>query len=190
MNLTDLLNLLDYAKSLNYRSIEDCESIFLGSHVFRAIERMGVKGTYVFHTSPEDKILPVKPAVFIAEAKTEDEARTIHRKLWNFGIAPFLMVLLPHQIRIYTGFDYNHKQDNVGLINQIEIADIEDVELKNKLQDFSSFSIDSGNIWEKQSNNLDPKKRVDSHLLNNLEKLEKVLLDKKIELPIIHSLSL
>ncbi len=139
----------------------------------------------MFHTSSDDKVLPVRPVVFIAETDTKDEARRIHQKLWNLGIAPFLMVLLPDQIRIYTGFDYSHKKEKIGLIEDIKFSD---TNLTNKLKSFSADSIDSGEIWKAQAKNLDPEKRVDVHLLNNLKKLEERLIEKNIDLATGHSL--
>ena len=47
-----------------------------------------------------------------AEAVTVAEAKQIHRSLWNLGYAPFLIVRLPDQIRVYTGFNYEEKNEN------------------------------------------------------------------------------
>ncbi len=91
MQLEQVLNVLNYAQSSNYCDTSVQHDIST-EHVFRAAKQAGVKGTYVFHTSPpSDEILPPRPAVHVAEAKTPEEARDIHRKLWNLGNAPFLI---------------------------------------------------------------------------------------------------
>ncbi len=159
-------------------------------HLFRAAKKAGVQGAYVFQTSPpEQKILPPRPAVYVAEAKTRDEAREIHQRLWNLGNAPFIVILLPNEIRVYTGFDFSLTNEKQGLVQEIkEIIDLTFESIRAQLADFRSDSIDSGRIWETQSKYVTPEKRVDTHLLNNLKALENYLKNRGLDLPIIHSL--
>jgi type I restriction-modification system DNA methylase subunit len=162
----------------------------LTEHLFRAAKRAGVQGAYLFQTSPEEqKILPPRPAVYVAEATTRDEARKIHQRLWNLGNAPFLVILLPNEIRVYTGFDFSQKNEKKGLVKEIkDIVDLTFESIRDRLTDFGSDSIDSGKIWETQAKYITPEKRVDAHLLNNLEKLEEYLKGRVLDLPIIHAL--
>lgn len=157
-------------------------------HLFRAAKKAGVQGAYVFQTSPpEQKILPPRPAVYVAEAKTREEAREIHRRLWNLGNAPFIVILLPNEIRVYTGFNFSLTNEKQGLIKGI--IDLTFESLRDQLADFRADSIDSGRIWETQSKYVTPERRVDTHLLNNLNKLEQYLLkERNLDLPIIHAL--
>jgi len=162
----------------------------LTEHLFRAAKKAGVQGAYLFQTSPpEQKILPPRPAVYVAEAKTRDEAREIHQRLWNLGNAPFIVILLPNEIRVYTGFDFSLTNEKKGLVKEIkEVIDLTFESLRDQLADFRADSIDSGRIWETQSKYVTPEKRVDAHLLNNLEKLEEYLKGRELDLPIIHAL--
>ncbi len=159
-------------------------------HIFRAAKKAGIQGAYVFQTSPqEQKILPDRPAVYVAEARTREEARQIHQRLWNLGNAPFLVILLPNEIRVYTGFDFSISNEGKGLIKEIQnIVDLTFESIRDQLADFNAESIDSGRIWETQARYITPEKRVDTHLLKNLEGLEKRLKTTELDLPIIHAL--
>jgi type I restriction-modification system DNA methylase subunit len=162
----------------------------LTEHLFRAAKKAGVHGTYVFQTSPpERKILPPRPAVYVAEASTRDEAREIHQRLWNLGNAPFIVILLPNEIRVYTGFDFSLSDEKKGLVKEItKTIDLTFESIHDQLVDFKADSIDSGRIWETQSKYVTPEKRVDTHLLKNLKELEKYLETRRLDLPIIHAL--
>jgi hypothetical protein len=190
LNLDQLLDQLGYTQSQNYRSTNESSQEPLTEHLFRAAKKAGVQGAYVFQTSPpEQKILPPRPAVYVAEAKTREEAREIHQRLWNFGNAPFLVILLPNEIRVYTGFDFSLGNEKKGLVNEIQdIANLTFESIREKLRDFGSDSIDSGEIWQTQAKHITPENRVDIHLLNNLEKLEKHLKIKGVDISIIHAL--
>jgi N-6 DNA Methylase len=184
MQLEQLLDVLNYTQSPNYCDISAYHDPST-EHIYRAAKKAGVKGTYVIRTSPFDnEILPVRPVVYVAEAQTLGAARIIHRKLWNLGAAPFLLVLVPNQIRVYTGFDYSPQNDNNGLIDSIEpnILDI-----KNKLRYIFAESIDSGSIWKTQAKHLD-KKRINIHLLNSIKKLTEYLVNQGLNLSIAYAL--
>jgi methylase of polypeptide subunit release factors len=189
-HVEQLLDVLGYAGSPNYRATDGRHDP-LTAHLFRAAHTAGAEGAYVFHTSPDDKILPVRPAVYIAEAKTEDEAREIHRSLWNLGNAPFLIILLPHQVRVYTGFDYarpgaKKRGDERGLIDIIDL--LMTVDLHQAMADYTADSIDSGRLWKNQGEHLIPERRVDAQLLKNLKKLEEELVKDNLELTTAHAL--
>ena len=186
IELNDLLNRLNYDTSSHYRRTDgqvDLET----AHLFRAARDAGVSGIYVFEASPIDKykLLSPRPVVYMAQANTEDEARQIHRSLWNLGYAPFLLILLPHQVRIYTGFDYSEESKEQGLLdvaNNLEhLADL--------LSDFKAHSIDTGLIWEsKYYKEIDQDQRVDRRLLSNLEQLGKALEDSGLSNELAHAL--
>jgi hypothetical protein len=115
----------------------------LTEHLFRAAKKAGVQGAYLFQTSPPDrKILPPRPAVYVAEARTREEAREIHQKLWNLGNVPFLIVLIPNEIRVYTGFNFSIEDEKKGLVKEIgEIVDLTFESICDQLTDFKADSI-------------------------------------------------
>lgn len=184
LQLGQLLEILGYSASAHYRSATDINDPSI-AYFFRTAQKAGIRGTYLFQASPNNEILPARPAICIAEATSVDEARSIHQKLWNLSHTPFLIVLLPNQIRIYEGFNYSKKYERIGLIREIQLPE---KNLREELFDFSSDSIDSGKIWKSQSDALCPDRRVDVHLLNNLKMLGQVLRDKGLDPQVAHSL--
>jgi hypothetical protein len=188
--LDQLLDELGYAQSEHYRTTSESSQKPLTEHLFRAAKKAGVQGTYLFQTSPpSQEILQPRPAVYVAEAKTSAEARDIHQRLWNLGTAPFLVILLPNEIRVYTGFDFSVQNEKQGLVKQIKgIIDLTFESIRDQLQDFRSDSIDSGKLWETQAKHITPESKVDVHLLNNLRKLEEYLESRGLDLSIIHAL--
>jgi len=186
MLLSTLLHELNYEQSSHYRSnISEFGSET--AHLFRAAHDAGVSGIYVFEASPNisQKVVADRPAVYIAQAENAEQARRIHRSLWNLGYAPFLIVLLPHQVRIYTGFDYSEEDTKKGLLDEFPLNDI-----RLLLAEFSSEAIDTGRIWQKSKykNQLDQQQRVDNRLLRNLRQLGKELRNRDLDSSVAHAL--
>jgi hypothetical protein len=169
MELSELLETLGYDISSHYHSVDEPVSVEV-AHRFRAAREADVNGIYVFETNPSGAYarLGPRPAVYVAEANTEIEAKRIHRNLWNFGYAPFIIILLPHQVRIYTGFNYTEGAKESGLLDKADkLEQIDDL-----LCYFKAQSIDSGLIWKsKYYQDIDHDQIVDRRLLRNLEQL-------------------
>jgi hypothetical protein len=143
-------------------------------HHYRLAQKAGteagadaeVLGSYVYQTSLDDKLLPPRPAVFVARAGNEEQAREIHKRLWNLGECPFVLIVLPDVVRVYTGFNYS-ADDQKSTIVVDELADA--------LRHFNAESIDTGRIWKEQAKYLGSDKRVDYRLLSNLKELSTLL---------------
>jgi len=199
VQLSDVCAALDYDSSAYYREHlhQFAPNI---SHIFRTTAPLGVKGIYVLKTNPGNgngKVHSIElPAVFLAETHSQDQAqseaevREMHKKLWNLGSAPFFIAVLPHQIRIYTGFTYAEDEENHGLIGHpIPVSHIKSREhLRDILADFSAQAIDSGRIWQKHKRELDLQQRVDTTLLKNLRILEDTLRQKGLSPTMSHAL--
>src|SRR5260370_6357284 len=186
MLLSTLIKELDYEQSVHYRShVSEFEPET--AHLFRAASDAGVSGIYVFQASPaiSQKVIVDRPAVYIAQAKDLKHAQNIHRGLWNLCYAPYLIVLLPQQVRVYTGFKYSEKDPNKGFLDEFPLND-----LRLLLAEFSSEAIDTGRIWQKgkYKNQLDEQERVDKRLLKNLRQLGKELKNHNLNPSIPHAL--
>jgi hypothetical protein len=170
----DLTAALGYDKSPLFREDEGEELVALSDrHWIRSARKAGVKGSYFFRTSPEQKAF--RPAVHVAEAKTLEEARTIHRKLWNQGVNPFLIVVLPGQVRVFTGFAFDPDKPEVGDIAGVLSSDDGVTRVIEALSSFTADAINRGEIWQRQAEYLGADQRVDTTLLKNLEALGEAL---------------
>lgn len=182
VDLQELLTLLGYDASPHYRrSVQEFEPET--AHLFRTARKAGVDGVYVIQASSlhTPSPLPARPAVYVAEASSEEQAREIHRSMWNLGSAPFLLIVLPNQIRVYTAFDYEPLSSKPGLWSIDEkglLHTLDDpLDVVAQLAHFSASAIDTGHIWESSDylSRVDPQLRVDARLLRNLSQLDEAL---------------
>ena len=178
--LDDLLNdVLEYetlSSQTNYRSSQYHFEPEV-AHLYRIARRIkGFRGVYTFRASPNEQVhLSEIAAVCFAEAQTLEQAKKIHKKIWNLGLSPFLIILLPDQVRVYTSRDFDAKNDKP----LFESQSLDPSVLRERLADFSAFSIDSGSIWKSETvKKLDRNRKVDVRLLQNLAKLAQILRDE------------
>ncbi len=168
MNVEELADILGYTEDKNnWVDLDNPPFHPSTAHLYRQARNIGATHAYVFHTSPEDmQILQPRPAVFLAKVDTEVEASEIHRKLWLLGNAPFIILIFPSQVRVYTGFNYSENDKN-----WIEDSPLDLTSIAKVLSSFNAYEIDSGTIWGKYAKELDTANRVDLRLLSNLERL-------------------
>lgn len=173
MSYQDVIDALGYSASPNFREDDAGDVLPLSDrHWHRAARNFGVSGSYFFKTTAAlpnvDATLRV--AVHVAEASDESAARLIHRRLWNQGMSPFLIVVLPGQVRVYTGFAYDPREPKVGeVVPPLEKIDVEAI--RAALVAFRAEAIDRGDIWREHSAHLGVDRRVDTTLLEQLRAL-------------------
>lgn len=171
-SLQELIVALGYEQSPHYYTqLDNFEPET--AHLFRTAQEIGVAGVYVVQASANsNQILPNQPVVYVAEVSSNDQqiidakAKAIHRQLWNLCFAPFIILKLPSQIRVYTGFNYSEENEDTGLLESIDIR-----QLSMLIESFSANAIDTGQIWTKYAPQIQASKRVDQHLLASLRKL-------------------
>lgn len=175
MELDAIVDVLQYRDSPNYvRADVLANDIDFGFLYRRASQHCGLEGAFLLRGSESGATRT--PIVYVCRAGTEEEARVIHRRVWNQDLVPFLLVTSPKALRIYPGFRYDpsdaaNEDMNAGALRHFE--DFNRVALE--LQSFGADAIDSGRFWRDWAADVTPDKRVDWRLLRNLRDLEKSL---------------
>ena len=107
MECSDLLASLGYAGSPNFLAGDDLSRVPGYAHILRtARERCALRGTYALQDREHGSVQPLVPVVYVCEAAGDEEADRIHRLVWNQSVVPFVLVLTPSKIRLYSGFRY------------------------------------------------------------------------------------
>jgi len=189
MSLKSLLSELGYSQSPFFRESGDYADVPM-AHLLRDAERAQVKGTYFIRTMGDDTALRRgRPAVYVAEAATPNEARKIHRHLWNQGTTPFLLVSLPGQVRVYTPFAYDESDERVGQVERPLDTSLGFHYIAEHLRFLRADSIDSGEIWRARGSYLTKATRVDRSLIKTLRALSKQLVTQhQLERDVAHAL--
>ena len=183
MDLNALLQALGYLRSERHWVTPEAADPRLAHHyrlARRAGEEVGdgaeIVGSYVYQTSINNELTPPRPAVFVAYAENEQQAGEIHKRLWNLGDCPFLLIVLPGIVRVYTGFNYSSDNSKRTII--ADAPNVMSNNLPDNLLPFHADAIDTGRIWQEQSKYLGSDTRVDYRLLTNLKQLSQELQNK------------
>lgn len=137
------------------------------SHLCRkGLSELGLQGVYLLRDGTTRAPVPV---VAICKVESEQDARRIHKLVWNQDYVPFVLVESPTCVRLYSGFNYQEPgaDGESGLI-----APLRDFNrISEVLEGFHASQIDDGTLWAKWGQHVDPSKRVDWRLLESLGKL-------------------
>lgn len=179
MQLDDFLSEMGYRGSPNFLSGDALKNDSDNGYVYRkAIGECSLRGAYVLRPPFDDKAANTVPIVYVCETHTEADASAIHKKVWNQGIVPFLVILGPNSIRLYSGFKYHKppfaltEDANDGLLRPA----IQFNAIARELSAFRAGSIDDGTVWREWGSEATPEDRVDWRLLNNLDELDQWLM--------------
>jgi len=180
--LSKLLSELGYDRSPHYlargRGLEAAPDF---GHLYRrAIEGLcQLQGVYVLRP-PQAEAASI-PVVYVCQADSEEKAQEIHRLVWNQGLVPYLLVVSPRKVRLYSGFQYNRREaegtddtpdPRIGLVDVLEDM----AAVSKQLADFRADAIDTGRLLAVRGQTLDVSGRVDWKLLDNLKHLAQALI--------------
>ncbi len=190
MNVKELIHCLEYADAPFYLYGSRLSDYPGYTHVFRlAQDQCALHGVYVL-TKPEMTYSPnptIVPLVYVCEATTEEQAIEFHRLVWNQNVVPFLIVLTPRTVRLYPGFRF---EDKVNVSQDQSLLAIPNTinQVMKELADFTSKSIDRGEIWRNWYSEVTTETRVDRRLLKSLKSLGAWLQQHNLPPNVAHAL--
>lgn len=153
------------------------------SHLCRkGLSELGLQGVYLLR---DDTTKAPVPVVAVCKVSSEQDARRVHKLVWNQDYVPFVLVESPKCIRLYSGFNYQEPgaEGESGLI-----APLRDFNRISEILDgFHASQIDDGTLWSKWGQHVDPSKRVDWRLLESLGKLAGKLKDLELGKDVRHA---
>ncbi len=175
MELDAIIDVLQYRDSPNYVRAELlAKDVDFGFLYRRASQHCGLEGAYLLRGSeiPTTGI----PIVYVCRARTEEEARVIHQRVWNQALVPFLLVTSPRTLRVYSGFRFDPDETAKDDLNAGALRSFEDFNrVALELESFRAEAINTGRFWREWASAVTPEKRVDWRLLANLQELGKSL---------------
>ena len=180
ITVAKLVQELGYADSPNFVTGESLRRVPNYAHIFRRAEKhCGLVGVYTLRQDASLRDGSLVPVVYVCEPKSEEDALQVHRHVWNQDVVPFLIVRTPATVRIYSGFGYRDDPNaSARTASRILRDAVEAHDIASKLiPSFHAGQIDDGTLWRAKGQFVTPDMRVDSRLLDNLERLGKVLRD-------------
>jgi hypothetical protein len=184
----DVARILGYEGSPNFLLAEEDfpQAQELGYALRQAKTACGLKGVYVLRAE-NDSASPI-PVLYFCQANTEAEARSIHKRVWNQDIVPFVLVQTPMCLRLYSGFRYKHASPAETETDGILKPSIAFNEVTDQLAAFQASAIDDGTLWQDWGDTITLETRVDWTLLENLKNLDRYLQECGVSREVSHAL--
>ncbi len=172
MDFDQVLDSLQYRGSPNFLSGKALESDRDFGHVFRKAQQAecNLRGAYVLNAGAYNLPQGDVPVVYICEAKSETEARQIHKRVWNQNVVPFLLVVSPSWVRLYPGFKYDRDVSRDPREGALQVL-TDFNQISSQLSALRADSVDSGLVWQAFADDASQENRLDWRLLDNLGKL-------------------
>ncbi len=175
MQTDALLHSLGYDSSPNCLRDNDLRHAPDFGHVFRRAQATSsLEAVYCLCPPKGNRVrTSITPVSYVCKVASLEDADAIHKRVWNQNVVPFLIVLAPQGIRVYTGFERRQKSDRSPESRWLAESDFDRV--TSKLSAWSADSIDSGAVWDRWGAWVRPKQRVEWRLLEDLQELERQL---------------
>ncbi len=175
MQLDAIVEVLKYNTSPNYvRADALARDNDFGFLYRRATQQCGLEGAYLLRSS--NSTTAGIPIVYVCRAATEEEARVIHRRVWNQDLVPFLLVASPQSLRVYPGFRFEPSELDGDDLNAGTLRHFEEFNrVALGVESFGAEAIDTGRFWREWAAEVTPERRVDWRLLGHLREIGKTL---------------
>jgi hypothetical protein len=181
MDIERLIEGLGYANDPGLLDLAKAElPTNLAHHFRRAQDTCGLKAVYALRGPNNASTIPL---VYLSEAKSEDQAKEIHRRVWNQNLVPFLIISTPDRYVLYPGFRFKRDSEKQELDWIIKETRLSLNTFRKKFEGLDAESIATGTIWQYRRQDINLESRVDWTLLEELEALGKILMNPPYSLP-------
>lgn len=164
---SDLLDRLEYGSSPNFISRDTSASNIASEREAtwrEAKDRLGIDAIYFVANAP---------VIYFKRFASLDRAQIaqLHRNVWSQSKVPLLFVILPNDIRIYSGYEEPKKDDREPSRLEQRLNSTGTKDMWQRLSAFTRLAIETGSFWREHSDKKFFKRaqRGDQHLLGNLE---------------------
>lgn len=187
METAELLDRLGYQESGNYlrKDRGDFDRVVDYGHLFRraAKEPCRLQGVYALRASQHVAV----PIVYVCDAPSEEDAKKIHRLVWNQDTVPFLIVNSPETVRVYPGFSRERSAGRSRGLQRILQA-FSNADIERIAQTLHADAVDSGQTWNDWGQHILPQHKVHWQLLSNLKRLDDWLQQEGLARRVSHAL--
>jgi hypothetical protein len=133
----------------------------------RAFDLLGLDGVLCSENSP---LVYFKQVARISP----EEVRLLHKKFWNHGSAPILVLITKDRIHVYSGMTQPTSKQDLGGDPPSLVQSLDRV--SQGLREFLT-SVESGTFFQHHARSFNPDHRVDRSLLRNLKDTRNVLIE-------------
>lgn len=182
---------LDYSKRNGLVELDsDVDDEFQRNIFNESKEKLGVDAVF-FLKSETDQCVPL--IYFnILESPNKETIAELHRKAWNMGQAPLLIIVLPDSVLIYSSYKrpqyiQGTLDPDAGFVEELKLF-VESKEEIDKIRDYSISEMLTGNYWRKHSEHFKNENRIYQDLLENLESMRERLISKGLSDNVVHTL--
>jgi hypothetical protein len=174
MDLISFFDRLGYSDSPHFlrRGSAELRTAPDFGHIFRKAtpKPCHLEGVYTLRRTPESKIEPLVPVVYVCSAESDEAADKVHELVWNQDVVPFILVHSRRGVSLYSGFRCQPLKN--GLERGILRALTQFSEVSELVESFNADAIDSGKLWRDWGEHVTPETRIDWKLLANLRNLD------------------
>jgi len=158
----------------------------------QAKEKLGISDGVFFLDQGTGQSIPL---IYFHRLEFHDPGKIaeLHKRVWNMGQVPFLFIVLPESVLIYSGNKHPKKLESdeldaeAGLIEKLNLFVRADREIK-KIRKYHISEFVTGRYWQKHGEKFKKENRVYQTLLKNLEFMRKKLIEEGLSSEIVHTL--
>lgn len=165
---------LEYDSGTGYYQVVDSLNASTLSQVEWLDQARQLGAETIFFVDDFPTVLFFKHDTELDTEETEEKIRQLFLQVWNTSRVPLFFVALPGELRVYSAYQKPTKKDD-WLTEDRWLKRVETITQVAELVEFSRPQVESGQLFQRRSNDFNRENRVDQWLLKNLRLLRRRL---------------